>query len=172
MFISIFGYLYLLVGLLILAMPLVLVELSRPRDWLMGGLFLFIGLYLLVESDFLGGSIYFLVISVAILFVKMIMEIFQNRWSQLCVEEKKRIGSFERWSESFGQLGQVIIVLGKSFLNVFKSFNNKSKKVLKEKKWVRPEAKEETKKKIVDLSNASDSKKIRNEELTENEESS
>jgi DNA polymerase V len=28
-----------------------LVELSRPRDWLMGGLFLFLGLFLLVEND-------------------------------------------------------------------------------------------------------------------------
>ena len=57
MIVSIFGYLFLLVGLLVLAIPLMLVEISRARDWLMGGLFLFLGLFLLVENELLGGSI-------------------------------------------------------------------------------------------------------------------
>ena len=51
MVVSIFGYLFLLVGLLVLALPLMLVEISRPRDWLMAGLFLFLGLFLLVENE-------------------------------------------------------------------------------------------------------------------------
>ena len=75
MVISIFGYLFLFIGLLILALPLIIVELSRPRDWLMGGLFLFLGLFLLVENELLRGSINLLVVSMAILFGKMSLEI-------------------------------------------------------------------------------------------------
>jgi len=135
MVVSISGYLFLCVGLLILALPLILVELSRPRDWLSGGLFLFLGLFLLVENDFFRGSINLLVISMAILYGKMILEIFQNRWYQLGSEEKKRIGSFQRWFESFKQLGQSFALLGNGFLNVIKGFSTKSEKPLKQKKW-------------------------------------
>ena len=172
MVVFIFGYLFLCIGLLILALPLMLVELSRPRDWLMGGLFLFLGLFLLVENELLRGSINLLVISIAILYGKMILEISQNRWYQLGSEEKKRIGSFQRWFESFKQLGQSLALLGNGFLNFFKIVTTKPEKPLKEKKWVHPELKEEVKKKVVDLSGSTDSNKIRNQELTENEETS
>ena len=172
MVISIFGYLFLFVGLLILALPLMLVELSRPRDWLMGGLFLFLGLFLLVENELLRGSINLLVISMAILYGKMILEIIQTRFYQLSSEEKKRIGSFERLFESFKQLGHSLALLSKVFLNFFTGFTIKSEKPLKEKKWVHPELKEDVLKKVVDQSCSIDSKKIRNQELPENEETS
>ncbi len=54
---SILGYVFIFVGLLILALPLILVELSRSRDWLKGGLFLFLGLFLIVEDDLLIGPL-------------------------------------------------------------------------------------------------------------------
>ena len=169
---SIFGYLFLFIGFLILALPLLLVELSRQRDWLIGGLFLFLGLFLLVENVFLRDSINLLVISMAILYGLMMSEIIKNRWNQLSFEEKKRIGSFERWFESFKQFGQIIALMGNSFLNFFKKFSTPIKKPLIEKKWVRPELKEEIKKKVVDESESTYSNKIRNQELNENEETS
>ena len=171
MLVSIFGYFFLVVGFLILALPLILVELSRPRDWLIGGLFLFLGLFLLVENDILRGSINVLIISISILYGIMMLEIIQNRWFQLSFEEKKRISSFERWFESFKQLGQIFALLASGFLNFFKSLINKSEKPLIEKKWVRPELKKEIKK-VVDQSDSMASNKIRNQELTENEETS
>ena len=149
---SIFGYLFLFVGLLILSIPLFLVELSRVRDWLKGGLFLFLGLFLLVENDLLRGSINLFVIPMAILCGLMMFEIIQKRWFQLSSEEKKRIGSFERWFESFKQLGQILSLIGNGFINFFKSFITKSQKPLKEKKWVRSELKEDIKKQAVDKS--------------------
>ena len=169
MVVSISGYLFLFVGFFILALPLILVELSRPKDWLMGGLLLFLGLFLEVENEILRGSINLLVISMAILNAKMILEIFQNRWNKLGSEEKKRIGSFQRWFESFKQLGQIFASLGSGFLNFFTSLTTQSKKPLKEKKWVHPELKKEDKKKVFDQSGSNDSNKIRNQELPENE---
>tara|TARA_Y100001968_G_scaffold124997_1_gene113964 strand:- start:227 stop:733 length:507 start_codon:yes stop_codon:yes gene_type:complete len=168
MLVSIFGYLFLSIGLLILVLPLILVELSRPRDWLMGGLFLFLGLLLLVENELFRGSINLLVISMAILFGKMILEISQIRWYQLNPEEKKKIGSFQRWVESFTQLFQSFALVGKTSLIFFKSFRPQTKKPLKEKKWVHPELKEEIKKKTVDRSGSNDSNKVRDQELPEN----
>ena len=172
MIVSILGYLFLFIGLLILALPLMLVELSRPRDWLMGGLFLFLGLFLLVENDLLGDSINLLVICMTALYLKMILEIIQTRWYQLSSNEKNRIGSFQRWFQSFKQLSQSFALLGKDFLNFFASITTKTEKPLKGKKWVHPELKEEVKKKIVDRSGPTDSNKLKKRELTENEETS
>ena len=172
MVVSISGYLFIFVGFLILALPLMLVELSRPRDWLMGGLFLFLGLFLLVENDLLSGSINLLVISMAILYGKMILEIIQTRWYQLSSKEKKRIGSFQRWLESLKQVGQSFALLCDGFLNFWRIFTTKSKNSLKEKKWIHPELKEEAKKEVVEVSCSTDSNKIRNQELPENEETS
>ena len=172
MVVSISGYLFLFVGLLILALPLMLVELSRPRDWLMGGLFLFLGFFLLVENDLFRGSINLLVISMAILYGKMSLEIAQTRWYQLNSKEKKRIGSFQRWLESFKELGQSFVLMGKSFLDFFTRFSTKTKKPLKGKKWVHPELKEEKNNNLVDKSASSDSSKVRNHELPEKEETS
>ena len=172
MVVSIFGYLFLFVGFLTLFLPLMLVELSRPRDWLMGGLFLFLGLFLLVENDLLRGSINLLVISMAILYGKMILEIIENRWYKLSPEEIKRIGSFQRWFESFKQLGQSFALFGDGFLNFFKGFRTKFAKPLKEKKWVHPELQQELGKKSVDRSGSIDSNKIGNQEFPENEDTS
>ena len=172
MVVTFFGYLFLFIGLLILALPLMLVELSRPRDWLMGGLFLFLGLFLLVENDLLRGSVNLLVISMAILYGKMILEIIQNRWYQLSFEEKNRIGSFDRWFVSFKQLGQSFSLMGNSIINFFKGFTNQSEKPFKDKKWVHPDLKKEIKKELVDHSGSTDSSKIRNQDLSENEETS
>ena len=169
---SIFGYLFLVFGLLILALPLILVELSRPRDWLIGGLFLFLGVFLLVENDFLRGSLNLFVISLSILNGLMIFEISQNRWFQLSFAEKKRIGSFDRWFESIRQIGQVLTQIGKGFLTIFKDFSFKYEKPSKEKKWVRSDTNEEIKNKAGEQFDSTDSKKIRNQELTENEETS
>ena len=169
---SIFGYVFLFIGLLILALPLLLVELSRPRDWLIGGLFLFSGLFLLVENDLLRSSINLFLISISILYGILMSEIIQTRWHHLSFDEKKRIRSLERWFESFKQLCQIITRIANDCLNFLKSFSQKSQKPLPEKKWVRPELKEEIKKKVVDQSDSTYSTKIRNKDLTENEETS
>ena len=172
MFVSISGYLFLLIGSLILTLPLILVELSRPKDWLMGGFFQFIGFYLLAESELLRGSINLLVISLVILFGKMCLEIFQNRWYQLSSEEIKRIGSFERWFESYIQLGQSFASLGNSLINFFTSMTNQAEKSKREKKWVHPELKDELTTKAFSKSGSINSNKLTNKESPENEKTS
>ena len=172
MVVYISGYLFLLIGALILSLPLILIELSRPRDWLMGGLLLFSGFYLLVERELLRGSINLLVISLIVLFGKMCLEIFQNRWFQLSSEEIKRIGSFERWFESYKQLGQSFTSLRNSLINFFTSMTNQSEKSQREKKWVHPELKDELKTMGIGKSGSIGSNKLINQESTENEKTS
>ena len=169
MIISTVGLFFLVVGILVLVLPLILVELSRPRDWLIGGLFLFLGLFLLEENGLLRGPVNLLVISMSILYAKLMFEIFQNRWNQLSSSEKKIIGSFERWFISLKQLSQSFMLLINSCLNFFKSLSDKSKKSLKEKMWVHQELKKEVNVKMVEQSVSTDFRKTINQELPENE---
>ncbi len=172
MFSDLFGFLSILCGFFLLLLPLILTELSRPRDWLMGGLFLVLGLILVVEDDLFRGSLILLVISGATLLGKMILEISQNRWFQLSPMEKARVGSFKKWALSFKQLGQIFGQLGNGLLVLLKIFKKQPKKSLNEKKWVHPDLKKELDNKKVIPSDDDQSHKINNEGSTENEESS
>ena len=69
-------------------------------------------------------------------------------------------------------IAQSIDLIDNGFLNLFKGFKTKSEKPLKEKKWVHPELQEEVKKKVVDRSESIGSNKPRNQEFSENEETS
>ena len=102
----------------------------------------------------------------------MCLEIFQNRWFQLSSEEIKRIGSSERWFESYRQLGQSFASLGKYLINLFKSMTTQSENSQREKKWVHPELKDKFKTKVFAKSNSIDSNKLINQESSENEKTS
>ncbi len=172
MFIYLFGCFSILCGFLILLLPLILTELSRPRDWLMGGLFLVLGLILLVENDLFRGSLILLVISGATLLGKMILEISQSRWFQLSTMEKARVGSFNKWTQSFKQLGQIFGQLGNGIFEFLRILKNKPKNSLSQKKWVHPDLKKELDKQKVLPLDDSQAHKINNEGSTKNEESS
>ncbi len=172
MFIYLVAYLSILCGFLILLLPLIITELSRPLDWLMGGLFLVLGLILLVENDLFRGSLILLVISGATLLGKMILEVSQSRWFQLSSMEKARVGSFSKWTQSFKQLGQIFGQLGNGLFELLKIFKNQPKKTLSEKKWVHPDLKKELETKKVLPSDDDQLHKINNEGSTKNEESS
>ena len=172
MFIDLVGSLSILCGFLILFLPLILTELSRPLDWLMGGLFLLLGLILLVENDLFRGSLILLVITGATLLGKMIFELSQSRWFQLSTMEKARVGSFQKWAQSFKQLGQILAQLGNGLFEIFRIIKNQPKKSLSEKKWVHPDLKKELDSQKVLPSDDDQSHKINNEGSTKNEESS
>ena len=172
MFISIFGCLSIVCGFLILLLPLILTELSRPRDWLIGGLFLVLGLILMVDNDLFRGSLILLVICGATLLGKMILEVFQSRWFQLSTMEKARVGSFNKWAQSFKQLGQVFGQLFNGLFVFLRIFKNQQKKSLSEKKWVHPDLKKELDTQKVLSLDDDQSHKINNEGSIKNEESS
>ena len=172
MFIYLFGSLSILCGFLILLLPLIITELSRPSDWLMGGLFLVLGLILLVENDLLSGSLILLVISGTTLLGKMILEVSQSRWYQLSTTEKAKVGSFNKWVQSLKQLGQVFGQLGNGLFEFLRILKKQQRKSLSEKKWVHPDLKKEMESQKVFSSDEDQSHKINNEVSTKNEESS
>ena len=131
------GYLSLLAGLLIVLLPLLLIELSRPKDILMGFLLLIIGLVLLTNNDRFIGSPMIAVFSCSLLIGKLVLEITQSRWNQLSLEERVALRSLKRFNRSLSELSATFNYLGVNFLELFKISDAKVKK--HGKKWIRSE---------------------------------
>jgi hypothetical protein len=100
------GSLALGLGLVVLLLPLLTPELSRPRDAAWGALVLLLGLALVTSSDRLTGSPMVVVVCAGLLIGRLATEVGQARWRQLSPEEQRRLGSLERWSTALAQLGQ------------------------------------------------------------------
>ena len=105
------GDLCLVLGLAVLLLPLLVTELSRPRDGVWGAVVLLLGLVLVTSSDRLRGAPMLAVVCAGLLISRLGSEVAQPRWQQLSVEEQQRLKSSERWSTSLQQLTASISTL-------------------------------------------------------------
>jgi len=98
------GTLALLLGLAVLLLPLLLPELSRPRDAVWGAVVLLLGLVLVTSAERLTGAPMLGVLCGGLLIGRLGSEVAQARWRQLTAEEVQRLASGERWSTALEQL--------------------------------------------------------------------
>lgn len=134
----------LLLGLLILLLPLLAPELSRPRDSVWGALVLLLGLVLVTSAERLSGSPMLAVLSGGLLIGRLGTEVGQGRWLQLTPEERQRLWSAERWQNRTEQLMASIsrlvqIGVGAS-AGLGEWIRERRASGSTTKRWVRPEA--------------------------------
>ena len=130
----------LFVGFLTLFLPLLLTELSRPKDVYLGASLLGFGVVLVTAKDRFNGAPTIAILTAAFLISTLGAEIFKARWQQLSEEEKLGLGTFSRWTKSFNEFILVLARFGGLAFETAKNFNSKSKKSKVVKKWVRQEA--------------------------------
>ncbi|MEB3255393.1 MAG: Ycf66 family protein [Synechococcaceae cyanobacterium] len=99
------GALALVVGVAVLLLPVLVSELSRPRDAAWGAVVLLLGLVLVTSAERLTGSPMLAVLCGGLLIGRLGSEVGLARWRQLTPEERQRLGSSERWRSGLGQLG-------------------------------------------------------------------
>ena len=133
------GDICLLIGLSVLMLPIMATELSRPRDGVWGAVVLLLGLVLVTSGDRLRGAPMVGVICATLLICRLGVEVGRSRWNQLSDHEQQRLGSKERWSTSFAQLGAVMVRLFSSVATLLTLFQSRPKPGNSGKKWVRPE---------------------------------
>ncbi len=138
------GDLSVLIGVALLFLPLLVTELSRPRDSALGALIIVMGLVLITRSDRFVGSPMIAVLFGGLVIGRLGLEVSQNRWQHLTNEEKINLKSLKRWFKSIDQLAKAFGQLAAVLANLMKVFQPKPKSN-STKKWVRPESKTDAK---------------------------
>lgn len=136
------GSFYILLGLVFLLIPLVYIEVGRPKDFVKASLNLIIGIFLIIKNkifDNLNSVIYLLITLVVIFYI---LEIFSNRWNQLTDKEKIKLTTLGEFKKNISKLIEAFFVGINKLKNslTFLKFEKKNE-ITNKKNWVRSEKK-------------------------------
>ena len=132
------GTFYILVGTIFLTVPIIYLELGKPKDLIKAFLNLLIGLILIIKNKTLDESFFIIFLFLTVLVIFYLVEIFLSRWYQLSDNEKKKLTSFLEFKKNFLKILESINLGFGDFkkpsnlLNFGGSNQNKTQK-----KWVR-----------------------------------
>ena len=132
------GDLCLFAGLALLLLPLLAVQLSRPRDGIWGAVILLLGLVLVTSSDRLRGAPMLAVLCSTLLIGRLVVEVSQSR-SALSSDEQASLSSNEHWATTLQQLLTTIFKLSSVVSDVVQQLKPAKPTPAVTKKWVRPE---------------------------------
>jgi len=138
------GDVCLLFGLALLLLPLLAVELSRPRDGVWGAVVLLLGLVLVTSSDRLRGAPMLAVLCGSLLVSRLSAEVGQARWRALSEDEQQRLASPDHWLTGLQQLGTAAGSLTDGLGGMAKQLKPGGKSGVSGKRWVRPDGDETT----------------------------
>ena len=132
------GSIYIIIGVLFLTVPLIYLELGRPKDLIIAFLNLLIGCILLIKNNTLDHSFLVIYFLLTVLVVFYVVELFLYRWNQLTDKEKSKLRTFLEFKNNLLKLIEAI-KLGFRNLSkplVFFNFDSNNQKI-SSKKWVR-----------------------------------
>ena len=132
------GFFYLLLGFIFLFVPLIYLELGKPKDIVKAALNLLIGIILIIKNKAFENLSFVIFLLATLLFVFYLVEIFSSRWNQLTDKEKNKLKTIVEFKNNLLKISEAT-TLGlsnfKNYLNFFK-FGKKNENINK-KKWVR-----------------------------------
>ena len=132
------GTFYILIGALFLIVPLIYLELGRPKDLIKAFLNLLIGFVLIIKNSIINQSFFVIFLLITILVFMYLLELFLFRWNQLTNKEKKKLTTFLEFKNNLSKILEAISLGVRNFtkpLNFFNFDSNNEK--IKTKKWVR-----------------------------------
>ena len=137
-FIFYFGFFYILVGSIFLLVPLIYLELGRPKDLIKAFLNLLIGLILIIKNKTLDESFFVIFLFLTVLVIFYLVELFLSRWYQLTDNEKKKLTTFLEFKNNFSKILESINLVFGDFTKPpnFFNFGSNNKNTIP-KKWVR-----------------------------------
>ena len=132
------GTFYIVVGIIFLSVPIIYLELGKPKDLIKAFLNLLIGLILIIKNKTIDESIFVIFLFLTILVVFYLVELFLSRWYQLTDNEKKKITTFLEFKNNFSKILEAINLGFCNFKKTFNFFNfGSNNKNTTPKKWVR-----------------------------------
>ena len=136
------GTFYIVIGTIFLIVPIIYLELGKPKDLIRAFLNLLIGLILIIKNKTLDESFFVISLFLTVLVIFYLVELFSFRWNQLTDNEKKKLTTFLEFKNNFSKiLDSINLVFGdltkpSNFFNF--GSNNKN---TTQKKWVRNDKK-------------------------------
>ena len=131
------GIFYILVGTIYLTVPLIYLELGKPKDLIRAFLNLLIGLILIIKNQTLNES-FFVILFLTVLVIFYLVENFLSRWYQLTDNEKKKLITFLELKNNLLKILESINLVFSDFTKPsnFLKFGSNNKNTT-QKKWVR-----------------------------------
>ena len=132
------GSFYIVVGTIFLIVPLIYLELGRPKDLVKAFLNLLIGLILIIKNSTINQSLFIIFLLITVLVLIYLVELFLFRWNQLTDKEQNKLTTFLEFKNNLLKILEAINLGIKNFtkpLNFFNFDSNNEK--TKTKKWVR-----------------------------------
>ena len=137
-FIVYFGSFYILVGTIFLFVPIIYLELGRPKDLIKAFLNLLIGIILIIKNKTIDESSIVIFLLFTVLVVLYLLELFSLRWYQLTDKEKNKLTTFLELKNNLYKILEAINLGFKNLIKLFDfiNFDKISQKTIT-KKWVR-----------------------------------
>ena len=132
------GIFYILVGTIFLTVPIIYLELGKPKDLMKAFLNFLIGLILIIKHKTLDESFFAILLFTTVLVVFYLVELFLSRWYQLTDNEKKKLITFLEFKNNFLKILESISLVFADFMKPSNFFNfGSNNKNTTQKKWVR-----------------------------------
>ena len=132
------GYFYIVVGTIFLLVPLIYLELGRPKDLIKACLNLLIGFILIIKNKMIYESFFVILLLLTVIVVLYVIELFLFRWNQLTDKEKNKLITFLEFKNNLLQISKAINIGVSNFRKTSNFFNFvRNNQKISPKKWVR-----------------------------------
>jgi len=132
------GTFYIVVGTIFLFVPLIYLELGRPKDLVKSFLNLLIGFILIIKNKSINESFFLIVLLFTVVIVLYLVELFSSRWNQLTDKEKNKLTTFLEFKNNLSKILEAINLGVKNFAKPLNFFNfGGNNQNTSPKKWVR-----------------------------------
>ena len=137
-FIFYLGFLYIVIGIIFVFVPIIYLELGKPKDLIKAFFNLLIGFILIIKNKTINQSLFVTLLLITVLFFMYVVELFLFRWNQLTDKEQNKLTTFLEFKNNLSKIFEATNLGVKNFtkpLNFFNFDSNNEK--IKLKKWVR-----------------------------------
>ena len=132
------GIFFIIIGAIFLFVPILYLELGKPKDLIKAFLNLLIGLILIIKNKTLDESFFVIFLFLTILVIFYLVELFLSRWCQLTDKEKKKLTTYLEFKNNFSRILEAINLGFSNFTKPSNFFNfGSNNKNTTQKKWVR-----------------------------------
>ena len=132
------GTFYILIGTIFLTIPIIYLELGKPKDLIKAFLNLLVGFILIIKNKIIEESFFAIFLLLTVLVIFYLVEIFLSRWNQLTENEKKKLTTFLEFKNNFSKMLEAINLGFGNFAKTSNFFNfGSNNKNTTQKKWVR-----------------------------------